>query len=158
MLTPRETEKIGALRIRGFVADHVTYRYYAATEKEAAYLVGILNSTIVNELIKPYQSQGLLGERDIHRRPFEACPIPLFDPKDPVHLKIAETAHACREELLPIIQKMKSPVATARRDARKLVRGKLNQLDTLVRKLFKGTKFSRLAVKKKAEAQGELIY
>jgi methylase of polypeptide subunit release factors len=158
MLAPRETKKISELSTRGFVADHVTYRYYASTEEEAHYLVGILNSTVVNEAIKPYQSQGLLGERDIHRRPFENCPIPPFDAKDSLHLKIAEIARDCREHLLPIVRKMKSPVATARADARKLVRGKLNQLDTLVSKLLGDTRLSTRVVKKKTEAQGELIY
>jgi hypothetical protein len=53
---------------------------------------------------------------------------------------------------------MKSPVATARADARKLVRGKLNQLDTLVSKLLGDTRLSTCVVKRKTEEQGELIY
>jgi hypothetical protein len=73
-------------------------------------------------------------------------------------LKIAEIARDCREHLLPIVRKMKSPVATARVDARKLVRGKLNQLDTLVSKLLGDTRLSTRVVKKKTEEQGELIY
>jgi hypothetical protein len=44
--------------------------------------------TIVNEAIKPFQPQGLMGERDIHRRPFEVCNIPLFDAANELHLKI----------------------------------------------------------------------
>src|SRR5882724_8721819 len=62
-------------------------------------------TSVVNEAIKPFQTQGLLGERDIERRPLEACPIPLFDPKNPLHLEIAEVARLCREELLPIVPK-----------------------------------------------------
>src|SRR5207249_9604361 len=75
MLGPDEAKKIGRLSINGFIAENVTYRYYAKTEKEAHYLVGVLNSSVVNEAIKPFQSQGLMGERDIHRRPFEVCNI-----------------------------------------------------------------------------------
>jgi len=136
MLTPKETKRIHGLPIRGFITENICYRYYAKSEDEAAYLVGILNSSVVNDAIKPYQSQGLLGERDIHRRPFEVCPIPLFNGKNPLHLKIAEVARKCREELLPIVPKMQTPVATARADARHLVQGKLNKLDELVRKLL----------------------
>ncbi len=136
MLTPKETKKIGALPIRGFIADNVCYRYYAASEEEAAYLVGILNSTVVNEAIKPYQPEGLLGERDIHRRPFEACAIPLFDPKHRLHQRIAETARRAREELLPVVPKMQTPVATARADARRLVANHLHKLDQLVTELL----------------------
>ena len=40
--------------------------YNAASEDEAHYLVGILNSPFVNEVIKPFQTQGIYhGERDI---------------------------------------------------------------------------------------------
>lgn len=152
-LTPAETKKIGMLPIRGLIAESVCYRFYAHSEEEALYLCGILNSEIVNEAIKPYQPQGLMGERHVHRRPFEACPIPLFDAKDSLHLRIADLAKECREQLLPIARKMKSPIATARADARKLVRGKLNQLDELVRKLFSKTQFSAPVAKKKNQTR-----
>ncbi|MBI5385484.1 MAG: N-6 DNA methylase [Verrucomicrobia bacterium] len=138
MLTPSETKKIGALPIRGFITDNVCYRYYAASEEEAAYLVGILNTTVVNEAIKPYQPEGLLGERDIHRRPFEACAIPLFDAKNKLHQRITEAAHKAREELLPVVPKMQTPVATARADARCLVANQLRKLDGLVAQLLDG--------------------
>jgi hypothetical protein len=79
-------------RSGGFIADNVTYRYYAKSEQEANYLVGVLNTPIVNEAIKPFQPPGLMGERDIHRRPFEACDIPLFDSKNELHRQIAEVS------------------------------------------------------------------
>ena len=136
LLAPDEAKKIGRLPIRGFIVENVTYRYYAKSEEEAHYLVGILNTASVNEAIKPLQPQGLLGERDIHRRPFEACNIPLFDPKNPLHLQIAQVAAAARAELLPVVRKMQTPVATARAAARRLVQGKLNHLDELTRRLL----------------------
>jgi hypothetical protein len=136
MLTPKETRKVGELPIQGFVADNVCYRYYAASEEEAAYLVGILNSSVVNEAIKPYQPEGLLGERDIHRRPFEACAIPLFDEKNKLHQRIATTAGEAREELRKVVPKMQTPVATARADARRLVAIQLRKLDKLVTELL----------------------
>ena len=152
MLSPRETKKIGALPIRGFIVDNVCYRYYAASEEEAAYLVGILNTTVVNEAIKPYQPEGLLGERDIHRRPFEACAIPLFDAKNKLHQRIAEAAGSAREELLPVVPKMQTPVATARADARRLVANHLHKLDELVRQLFDGQRADSAYPPPKAEA------
>lgn len=138
MLAADETKKVGKLSINGFVADRVTYRYYAKTEEEAHYLVGILNTPFVNEAIKPLQPQGLMGERDIHRRPFEACDIPLFDPKNKLHQQIAKISASARSELLPIVPKMQTPVGTARGDARRIVQGKLNQLNGLVIKLLNG--------------------
>jgi hypothetical protein len=146
IIGPDEAKKIGRLSIKGFIAENVTYRYYTKTEKEAHYLVGVLNSSIVNEAIKPFQSQGLMGERDIHRRPFEVCNIPLFDPKNDLHQSIAETARDARKELLQVVPKMQTPVATARADARRIVANQLHKLDKLVVKLLNGnlTKYPTL--------------
>jgi hypothetical protein len=87
--------------------------------------------------VQTLQPQGLMGERDIHRRPFEACNIPLFDPKNELHRQIAEVSAAARAELLPIVPKMQLPVAGARAAARDLVAGKLNRLNELTIKLLK---------------------
>ncbi len=138
LVTLRETRNVDGIPTRGFIAENVCYRYYAASEEETLYLAGVLNSSVVNEAIKPYQPQGLLGERHIHRRPFEACAIPLFDPQHPLHRRIAEVARQAREELLPIMPKMQTPVATARAEARRLVADKLAQLDDLVGRLLEG--------------------
>ena len=137
-LTPSESKKIGELTVSGFVADNVTYRYYADTEDHALYLVGVLNSTIVNEAIKPYQSQGLMGERDIHRRPFEVCSIPLFDPQNTLHQKIVQVARDAREKMLKWKSKIEGNAAQAREAARQIVRPEIKQLDELVRELLKG--------------------
>lgn len=138
MLTPKEARKIGPWPIRGFIADNVCYRYGAASEDEALYLVGVLNTTVVNQAIKPYQPEGLLGERDIHRRPFEACAIPLFDAQDKLHHRIAEAAGEARAELFVVVPRMQTPVATARADARRLVAHHLHKLDELVAELLDG--------------------
>jgi len=91
---------VAGLHIQGFVADHVTYRYYADSEDHAIYLVGVLNSSVVNDSIKPWQSEDQQGERDIHRRPFEVCAIPTFDPKNELHNKIVDVAREARLEML----------------------------------------------------------
>jgi len=157
MLTPEESKRVDKLSIRGVVVDHTSYRYYAKTEEEALYLVGVLNSRIVNEIIKPFQSQGLMGERDIHRRPFEYCPIPLFDPGNETHKQIAELARQAREELLPVVRKMELPVATARAKARLLVAGKLDQINEHVKRLFASARFAAPAKKTSPSDHPELL-
>ena len=97
----------------------------------------VLNSTFVNEAIKPLQPEGLMGARDIHRRPFEACDIPVFNPINRYHQLIAETAREARKELLKIVRKMETPVSRARGDARQLVASQLHKLDKLVTELLK---------------------
>ena len=118
--------------------DSKTYYHYPKSEEEGHYLVGILNTPFVNEAIKPLQPQGLMGERDIHRRPFEACDIPLFDPSNKLHQQIAKVSADARAELLSIVPKMQLPVASARAAARDLVAGKLNRLNELAAKLLNG--------------------
>jgi hypothetical protein len=138
LVTQAEFKRIGEIPIRGYVIDSKTYYHYAKSEEEAHYLVGILNTSFVNEAIKPLQPEGLMGARDIHRRPFEACDIPVFDPKNVLHQRIAKIAADAREELLSIVPKMQASAGTARGDTRHLVQGKLNQLDEIVAKLLNG--------------------
>ena len=121
IINPEEAKRIGPLAIQGFIVDSKCYWYATDCEEEAQYLVGILNSEVVNMAIKPLQTQGLQGERDIHRRPFEACNIPLFDQKSKRHLRIAELAKECRTRLLPLVPKMDASVAKMRGEARELV-------------------------------------
>src|SRR5439155_14934609 len=60
-----------------FVVEHKLYWGAFDSQEEAEYLVAILNSEAVNEIIKPFQSVGLLGERDIEKKVLE-LPIPLY--------------------------------------------------------------------------------
>ncbi len=76
-----------ALPLR-FVVDHKLYWAVLEGLEEAHYLAAILNSERVNEAIKPFQSTGLLGERDIHKKLLDV-PFPRFDPADPVHARLA---------------------------------------------------------------------
>ena len=97
-----------------------------------------------------------MGERDIHRRPFEACNIPLFDPENALHREIAKVSAAARTELLPIVPKMELPVAGARAAARTLVAGKLALLDDLTRRLL-GSAPIAPREKGAASLQGDLL-
>lgn len=74
-----------------FIADVKTWIYETDNYDEALYLCGILNSDIINKMIKPFQPQGLGGARAIHRRPL-MFDIPRFDEFDLIHQKIAELA------------------------------------------------------------------
>jgi hypothetical protein len=130
------SSRIGGVPISGFVADTVTYFYYPASLNEAHYLVGVLNSEVVNRAIKPYQTQGLWGERDIARRPFEVCPIPRFDPANPLHRRIAAVAQEAERALKRHLPNIKGPAAHSRGAARDLVKPQLDQLDFLVQQLL----------------------
>jgi hypothetical protein len=63
--------------INGVVAGHTLYFYDTDNAEEAYYLVAILNSSILDDLIKPMQARGEFGERHIVKKPLE-FPIPRY--------------------------------------------------------------------------------
>jgi len=88
-----------------FIADVATYYYDTDSEDEANYLCSILNSKILDDLIKPEQSKGSFGPRNIHKLPL-TFDIPKFDPSNDHHIKLLEIAKKCKKEvekLLPNI-------------------------------------------------------
>jgi hypothetical protein len=133
---PLTEQRADDLALAGFVADTVTYYFYPSSEAEAHYLVGVLNSNVVNEAIKPYQPEGVYhGKRHIHRRPFEVCPIEQFDSKNSLHKEIAGLARAARLELADF--KLEGSLAKAREAARERVRKEIAAIDVLVAQMFR---------------------
>lgn len=129
-----EPLKKAKIVLKGFIADAKTYFYETIDEREAHYLSAILNSTVVNEGIKPLQTRGLYGERDIHRRPF-LLPIPKFNPDDPIHLRLAELSKICHEKVAKVKFTKKSS-AGLRKEAREAVKAELKEINDLVSKLL----------------------
>ena len=74
-----------------FLADTKTYCFFTNNKNEANYICAYLNSRISNILIKPFQTKGLFGERDIHTRILK-IPFPEYDESKTSHLKIANIA------------------------------------------------------------------
>lgn len=136
LVTANEFQRIHDIETAGLLCENICWRYYPKTEAEGHYLVGVLNTDHLNQEIAPFQPQGLMGERHIHRRPFEACNIPLFDATNPLHREIARVSAAARAVLLPIVPKMQMPVGSARAEARRLVANQLHRLDELTRELL----------------------
>jgi len=68
------------------VIDQTLYWTEVATEDEAVYLSGLLNSTAINQVIREFQPVGQFGERHIHKLPLGVTPP--FDPTDPVHMEV----------------------------------------------------------------------
>lgn len=76
--------------------------------READYPGAVLNSPVVNEKIKPFQSRGLLGERDI--------------PKKVLELQVTAT--------LP------KSLGQRRARVREVLRGRLEKIDEIVRRIL----------------------
>jgi hypothetical protein len=150
-----DTEKIleDDKRLNGAIIESTLYHYETNDINEAFYLVAILNSSILDELIKPMQSKGEFGERDIHKKPLE-FPIPKYNPNNPIHKKLSEFGRKGCEianQILPQILKehgydkklaergtlIPQEVATVRKNLKESIKDLIDQIDSLVIELFK---------------------
>lgn len=125
------------IEINGFVADHKTYYYYPKSIEEGDYLCSILNSQVVNDRIKAYQPEGLFGARDIHRRPFEVCPIPIYDEQDPEHIRLSSLGKECRNKMEKLAKLMKGKIGRIRLEARRILSPQLIKIDELAISILK---------------------
>jgi type I restriction-modification system DNA methylase subunit len=121
---------VGKVKISpvGFVADYKTYWFGTNNEEEANYLAAILNSETMDQTIKPHQSRGKFGPRDICRLPFE-FEIPQFDSGNELHKKIADLGLKAAKEAasLPKMSRLKIKASISA----------MNEIDELVRELMK---------------------
>jgi hypothetical protein len=85
----------------GFIPDVTTFYYSTNREEEAHYLNAILNSNILDDMIKPHQTRGKFGPRHIHRRPFEFF-IPEFDNTQKLHKLIAINGRNAENEAISL--------------------------------------------------------
>jgi hypothetical protein len=105
-------------------------------------------------LIKPIQSKGEFGERDIHKKPLE-YPVPEYNPEDPTHKALSELGRRATEaarQILPQILRghgyderleergvlLPQEVATVRRELREKLKDLIDQIDALVLELLEG--------------------
>lgn len=122
------------IKPRGFIADVITYLYETDNEQEAYYICSLLNSNAINKVIKPLQTRGLFGERDIYRRPF-MFPIPKFDNENAMHEKLAKLGKIACEKVIKI-KFTKTRPSGLRKEASNAVQSELKQIDDLVKKLL----------------------
>jgi hypothetical protein len=93
-VVPSGVRTVHELRVHGFVVDLNQYYVECRDETEAHYLCAMLNSRSVDDGITAFQTRGQFGPRDIHRRPVEHVPIPMFDPDSSEHRELARLSQA----------------------------------------------------------------
>jgi hypothetical protein len=79
-----------------FVVEHKTYWYATESKDEAHFLVGFLNAAEPNRLIKSFQSRGLFGARDVHKKILEV-PLNEYNPDDKNHQKVVQRSKSCAQ-------------------------------------------------------------
>lgn len=120
-----------------FVVDVKLYWAACSSRAEGHYLAATLNSETVNQEIKPFQSFGLAGERDIHKKVLD-LPIPAFDRKNELHQEISRLGAQAAREAEPFARSNKLPSTLGRRRAavRDAIAPILESIDEAVQKLF----------------------
>lgn len=110
--------------LQHFVAETKTYYCETCDRNEAMYLLSILNSEIIDKLVKPLQSRGLFGERDFHKKPLE-FPVPKYDPMMAEHQRLAELGQYCSDRAQALVNQGSLPKSLPR--ARQYIRQTLNK-------------------------------
>jgi len=128
------------IRARGFIADTKTYYLETDIGDEAFYLDATLNAPVIDRLIKPMQSRGQFGPRDIHKKVLE-LPIPRFDASDSRHLHLAELGRECSEKVADWIKaggpgKIRS-IGKLRAMVREMLAEELKEIDERVKKIMR---------------------
>lgn len=115
-----------------FVVDHKTYWAAFNDIREAKYLTALLNSGVANKAIKPFQSTGLLGERDIHKKLLE-LPIPEFDLTNRQHIRLVELCEKANLRASQLVESADFPASLVRRRSymRSSLGPELSEIDQL---------------------------
>jgi hypothetical protein len=71
-----------------FIVESKAYVFYTDNINEAYYLTAILNSTLPNAMMKDFQSKGLFGARDVHKKILDVY-FPQYDDTNKTHTQLA---------------------------------------------------------------------
>jgi len=114
----------------GFIADYTTFWFATNSPLEAHYLSAVLNSDVLDGMIKKHQPKGKFGPRHICRLPFEFG-VPRYDPKNHLHRKIAALGIKATKEAagLPKMSRLKLKAAIP----------SMKEIDRLVSELLSGS-------------------
>lgn len=118
--------------------EHKVYWHVPAEGRdEAFYLCAVLNSPKINELIKPFQSKGLLGERDIEKKILDVG-IPKFDRCNDTMIALSQLGVELSKRVSKSVGDFTGKgIGKKRSDIRKRFQTEFNEIDDLVMKLFK---------------------
>ncbi|HXH19456.1 MAG TPA: N-6 DNA methylase [Chitinophagales bacterium] len=125
-----------------FIVESKAYVFYTNNLQEAYYLAAILNSSIPNAMMKDFQTKGLFGARDVHKKILDIW-FPKYDSANELHNRLAELGkaahekaakflkdHPPRQELTPL------HLGRLRMAIKKHLSGEMKEMDRMVKKLI----------------------
>ena len=121
----------------GFI-DHKLYWTTPQTEREARYLVAILNSDTARARVAHLQSRGQWGARDFDKVML-SLPIPRFDPANRLHRRLAQAAERAERVAAAVPVREGEYFVRTRQRIREALRedGVAQQIDALVAELLR---------------------
>ena len=125
-----------------FIVESKTYVFYTNNEKEAYYLAAVLNSSILNHSMKAFQTKGLFGPRDVHKKILN-IPFPKYSESQKPHLELAMLSEQCHEKATTFMAQNKYPpnlsahdLGKVRIDIKKSLSNEFSEIDQLVKRMI----------------------
>jgi hypothetical protein len=118
--------------------------YYCETNDagEAYYLAAVLNAPEIDRRLGGLRQRQQKSHPHVAKKIFDVAPIPLYDPSDATHRRLAELGEACTHRVQGAIASgtlnLQQQVATLRKAVRALLAEPLQEIDQLVQSLFGG--------------------
>mgnify|MGYP002780467722 CR=1 FL=1 len=126
-----------------FIVESKAYVFYTNDLNEAYYLSGYLNATKPNLMMKDFQSKGLFGARDVHKKILDIY-FPKFDSKQPEHVLLAQWSEKAHQKAKKYI--LENPpqdenlsamaLGKLRTAIKKHLSAEMKEIDALVEKLI----------------------
>ncbi|MGE0083397.1 MAG: N-6 DNA methylase [Desulfococcaceae bacterium] len=126
-----------------FIVDHKTYWLAVKSENEAFYLTAVLNATAPNLMMKDFQSRGLFGARDVHKRILDIY-WPKFDGKNKTHQQLAELGRKAHDSVSEFLKTSINPdhkiegihLGKLRLEIKAHLHKEMKEIDTLVKQIM----------------------
>ena len=111
------------------IVDYKLFWVTCRDAQEAYYLLAIINSDALYEMVTPLMSKGQFGARDLQKQLWK-LPIPEFDPEDSLHAVVSEAGRVAAEGAAERLARLREDrgevtVTIARREIRKWLREKV---------------------------------
>ncbi len=125
-----------------FILESKGYAFETDNLNEGYYLVSILNSAIPNALMKDFQSRGLWGARDVHKKILDIY-FPNYNGKDETHNQLADISKAAHQKAAlylaanpPKEELTATRLGRLRLEIKKHLSLEMKEIDKIVKKLI----------------------
>ncbi|MGO9611839.1 MAG: Eco57I restriction-modification methylase domain-containing protein [Dissulfurispiraceae bacterium] len=126
------------VEIQGVIADHKTYIFQSDIKSEVYYLCAMLNSALMDELMRPLLLRGLHGIGDIHKHVWE-LPIPIFDPSSEKHADLARLGEGCSKKVSGIVSEeaFLGSIGTMRKSIKSMLGDEIKEIDGIAKRILR---------------------